>query len=73
VRTALLSVWDKTGLADLAAKLQAAGWQLVASGGTARALAEAGLPARPVSELTGEPRCWPAASRPFTPPFTRPY
>jgi phosphoribosylaminoimidazolecarboxamide formyltransferase/IMP cyclohydrolase len=55
MRTALLSVWDKTGLADLAPKLHAADWQLVASGGTARALADAGLPARPVSELTGEP------------------
>jgi phosphoribosylaminoimidazolecarboxamide formyltransferase/IMP cyclohydrolase len=55
MRTALLSVWDKIGLADLATSLHAAGWQLVASGGTARALAEAGLSVRPVSELTGEP------------------
>jgi phosphoribosylaminoimidazolecarboxamide formyltransferase/IMP cyclohydrolase len=55
MRTALLSVWDKTGAAELAAKLRAAGWRLVASGGTAQALVEAGLPVTPVAELTGEP------------------
>jgi len=55
MRTALLSVWGKTGLVELAAKLRAAGWRLVASGGTAQTLAEAGLPVTPVAELTGEP------------------
>lgn len=55
MRTALLSVWDKTGLVDLAANLSAGGWRLIASGGTARTLATAGLPVTPVSEWTGEP------------------
>jgi len=54
MRTALLSVWDKTGLVKLARRLDAAGWRLIASGGTALALIEAGLPVTPVSELTGE-------------------
>ncbi|NOY99176.1 MAG: bifunctional phosphoribosylaminoimidazolecarboxamide formyltransferase/IMP cyclohydrolase [Chloroflexi bacterium] len=53
--TALFSVWDKTGATDFAAKLHAAGWRLVASGGTARRLEKAGLPVTPVSALTGEP------------------
>lgn len=55
MRTALLSVWDKTGLSELGVNLHAAGWRLIASGGTARALAEAGLPVTPVAEMTGEP------------------
>ncbi len=53
--TALFSVWDKAGLTEFAATLVARGWELVASGGTARALAEADLPVFQVSELTGEP------------------
>ncbi|MBN1316944.1 MAG: bifunctional phosphoribosylaminoimidazolecarboxamide formyltransferase/IMP cyclohydrolase [Anaerolineales bacterium] len=53
--TALLSVWDKTGLIDLARKLFTGGWELIASGGTAHTLAEAGLPIKKVAELTGEP------------------
>lgn len=54
MRTALLSVWDKTGLVELGANLHAAGWRLIASGGTARALSGAGLPVTHVSEMTGE-------------------
>ncbi|MFN2382972.1 MAG: hypothetical protein ABR559_01755, partial [Gemmatimonadota bacterium] len=41
IRRALLSVWDKNGLTDLGAALAAAGVELIASGGTAGALAEA--------------------------------
>lgn len=52
---ALLSVSDKTGLAAFAAALHAAGVELVASGGTARALAEAGLPVAAVEDVTGFP------------------
>jgi phosphoribosylaminoimidazolecarboxamide formyltransferase/IMP cyclohydrolase len=52
---ALLSVSDKTGLVDLARGLVALGWELVSTGGTARALREAALPARDVSEVTGFP------------------
>jgi phosphoribosylaminoimidazolecarboxamide formyltransferase/IMP cyclohydrolase len=54
-RRALLSVSDKTGLLDFARQLQAAGVQLLASGGTARQLADAGLPVIPVESLTGFP------------------
>ncbi|MFZ4651125.1 MAG: bifunctional phosphoribosylaminoimidazolecarboxamide formyltransferase/IMP cyclohydrolase [Rubrivivax sp.] len=53
--TALLSVSDKTGVVDLAASLHALGVRLVSTGGTARLLAEAGLPVREVAELTGFP------------------
>ncbi|MEO0679501.1 MAG: bifunctional phosphoribosylaminoimidazolecarboxamide formyltransferase/IMP cyclohydrolase [Pseudomonadota bacterium] len=54
-RRALLSVSDKTGLTPLAQALHAAGCELVSTGGTARALREAGLPVREVAELTGFP------------------
>ena len=53
--TALLSVWDKTGLVQLATALHDRGWRIFASAGTARALEEANVPAQPVSRLTGEP------------------
>lgn len=52
---ALLSVSDKTGLADLGGKLAKAGVELVSTGGTAKALREAGLPVRDVSDVTGFP------------------
>ena len=52
---ALLSVSDKTGLADLGSKLAKAGVELISTGGTARALREAGLPVRDVSDVTGFP------------------
>ncbi|XP_074047540.1 bifunctional purine biosynthesis protein ATIC [Macrotis lagotis] len=52
---ALLSVSDKTGLQHFAHSLRAAGLSLVASGGTAQALRDAGLAVRDVSELTGFP------------------
>lgn len=55
VRRALLSVSDKTGLVELARGLAAAGVELVSTGGTARAIAEAGLDVRDVSDLTGFP------------------
>lgn len=55
MKTALLSVWDKTGIVELAQELVAAGWQLVASGGTARTLRGAGLVVIKVSDLTGSP------------------
>jgi len=55
VRRALLSVSDKTGLADFARGLSDLGVEIIASGGTAKALAAAGVPARPVESLTGFP------------------
>ncbi|MCA3554305.1 bifunctional phosphoribosylaminoimidazolecarboxamide formyltransferase/IMP cyclohydrolase [Aestuariivirga sp.] len=55
VRHALLSVSDKSGLVSFAAKLVSLGIELISTGGTARALAEAGLPVIEVSRLTGFP------------------
>ena len=52
---ALLSVSDKTGLVEFAKELVANGVELVSTGGTARAIAAAGLPVREVSDLTGFP------------------
>jgi phosphoribosylaminoimidazolecarboxamide formyltransferase / IMP cyclohydrolase len=55
IRRALLSVTDKTGLVDFARVLASFGVDLVSTGGTARALREAGLPVRDISDLTGFP------------------
>ncbi len=55
VKRALLSVTDKTGLVGFAARLDALGVELVSTGGTAKALRDAGLPVRDISELTGFP------------------
>ena len=51
----MLSVTDKTGLVDFAARLHRLGVELVSTGGTARALREHGLPVREVADLTGFP------------------
>jgi len=55
IHRVLLSVTDKTGLVDFARALTALGAELVSTGGTARAIREAGLPVRDVSEVTGVP------------------
>ena len=55
IRRALLSVSDKTGVVELARALADRGVELVSTGGTARALREAGLTVRDVAELTGFP------------------
>ena len=52
---ALLSVWDKSGLVDFARGLHDLGWELVSSGGTATAIADAGIPVLPLAEVTGFP------------------
>ncbi len=54
-RRALLSVSDKGGLTEFASALHEQGVELLSTGGTARALREAGLPVRDVSEVTGFP------------------
>ena len=53
IRTALLSVYDKTGVVQFASALAERGVRLVSTGGTARALRRAGLPVTPVEEFTG--------------------
>ena len=55
VRRALLSVSDKTGLIELASALAARGVELLSTGGTAKAIREAGLPVKDVAEVTGFP------------------
>jgi phosphoribosylaminoimidazolecarboxamide formyltransferase/IMP cyclohydrolase len=55
IRRALVSVYDKTGLIDFARGLADLGVALLASGGTATALAAAGIPVTPVEEVTGAP------------------
>ncbi len=54
-KRAVLSVYDKSGIGDLARALSDMGWELIASGGTARALRQAGLPARDVADVTHAP------------------
>src|SRR6187401_2776234 len=55
VTRALLSVSDKTGLIEFARALAGHGVELVSTGGTAKAIKDAGLPVKDVSELTGFP------------------
>jgi phosphoribosylaminoimidazolecarboxamide formyltransferase/IMP cyclohydrolase len=52
---ALLSVYDKTGIAELGRGLVALGYEVVSTGGTLAALAAAGVPVTPVSDVTGFP------------------
>ena len=55
VLRALIGVSDKTGLLELATGLHAAGVEIVSTGGTARVIADAGVPVTPVEEVTGFP------------------
>jgi phosphoribosylaminoimidazolecarboxamide formyltransferase/IMP cyclohydrolase len=55
IRRALLSVSDKSGLVDLARGLQGFGVELISTGGTRKALADAGLAVRDISDVTGFP------------------
>ncbi|MFD7919112.1 bifunctional phosphoribosylaminoimidazolecarboxamide formyltransferase/IMP cyclohydrolase [Streptomyces sp. NPDC059740] len=57
IRRALVSVYDKTGLEELAKGLDAAGVQLVSTGSTAARIAAAGVAVTRVEELTGFPEC----------------
>ena len=57
IRRALISVYDKSGLAELATALHAAGVQMVSTGSTAATIAAAGLPVTQVEEITGFPEC----------------
>jgi len=55
IRRALISVYDKTGLPELAKGLHDAGVAIVSTGSTAKTIAGAGVPVTPVEELTGFP------------------
>ncbi|GAA4657171.1 bifunctional phosphoribosylaminoimidazolecarboxamide formyltransferase/IMP cyclohydrolase [Arthrobacter cryoconiti] len=57
IRRALISVYDKTGLEELAIGLHAAGVAIVSTGSTAARIAAAGVPVTEVSEVTGFPEC----------------
>ncbi|MEU7566033.1 bifunctional phosphoribosylaminoimidazolecarboxamide formyltransferase/IMP cyclohydrolase [Streptomyces fradiae] len=57
IRRALISVYDKTGLEELARGLRDAGVELVSTGSTAAKIAAAGVPVTKVEELTGFPEC----------------
>nr|WP_209067357.1 bifunctional phosphoribosylaminoimidazolecarboxamide formyltransferase/IMP cyclohydrolase [Arthrobacter pigmenti] len=55
IRRALISVYDKTGLEELAQGLHSAGVRIVSTGSTARKIAAAGIPVQEVEEVTGSP------------------
>ncbi|MFA7249944.1 MAG: bifunctional phosphoribosylaminoimidazolecarboxamide formyltransferase/IMP cyclohydrolase, partial [Dehalococcoidia bacterium] len=55
VRRAMLAVYDKAGVGDLAQALHGMGWQIISTGGTAAAVRAAGVPVTEVAELTGSP------------------
>jgi phosphoribosylaminoimidazolecarboxamide formyltransferase/IMP cyclohydrolase len=55
VKRALVSVYDKTGLEDLARGLTLAGIEIVSTGSTAKTIADAGVPVTPVGDVTGFP------------------
>src|SRR3546814_954559 len=55
IKRALLSVSDKTGIVDLGKALAGKGVELVSTGGTAKALRDAGLTVRDIADLTGFP------------------
>jgi phosphoribosylaminoimidazolecarboxamide formyltransferase / IMP cyclohydrolase len=55
IQRAILSVTDKTGLADFARKLAALGIELISTGGTAKLLRDSGIAVKDISELTGFP------------------
>jgi phosphoribosylaminoimidazolecarboxamide formyltransferase / IMP cyclohydrolase len=55
IQRAILSVTDKTGLADFARKLSALGIELISTGGTAKLLRDSGITVKDISELTGFP------------------
>ncbi|MFC1750769.1 bifunctional phosphoribosylaminoimidazolecarboxamide formyltransferase/IMP cyclohydrolase [Pseudomonadota bacterium] len=55
IKRALISVTDKTGIAELAKALDEKGIEILSTGGTAKAIKEAGIPVRDVAEYTGSP------------------
>ena len=53
--TALLSVYDKTGIVEFAEALHRFGWRIISSGGTAKVIGQAGTPVTDLADLTGVP------------------
>jgi len=54
-RYALLSVWDKNGIVEFAKEISDLGFQIISSGGTAKALESAGVKVIPIQDITGNP------------------
>ena len=57
IKRALISVSDKTGIIPLAEKLHSQGIEIISTGGTSKAIKEAGIPVKDVNEITGFPEC----------------
>src|SRR3989344_1730666 len=55
MKTALISVYNKEGITEFAKELVGLGWKIISSGGTAKHLAQAGIPVTDVTEITGMP------------------
>ena len=82
IRRALISVYDKSGLVELATGLHEAGVDIVSTGSTAKTIADKGIPVTPVEKVTGfpevldgrvktlhprcTPACWPTYASPNT-------
>ena len=56
-KRAFLSVFEKTGIVEFAQGLTKLGYEILSTGGTQRALEEAGIPVTNVSDITGFPEC----------------
>jgi phosphoribosylaminoimidazolecarboxamide formyltransferase/IMP cyclohydrolase len=67
IKRALLSVSDKTGILELAAALHRHGVEILSTGGTAKALADAGIPVVQVSDFTGQPEILEGRVKTLTP------
>ena len=57
IKRALISVSDKTGIIDFAKKLDEKGIEIISTGGTAKALSDAGIKVISISDITGFPEC----------------
>jgi len=57
IKRAIISVSDKTGVVDFAKEISALGYEILSTGGTAKALSDAGIACTSVSDITGFPEC----------------
>lgn len=58
MKRALISVFDKTGIADFAKSLDSMGWEIISTGGTSKKLKEEGIKVQDISDLTKFPECF---------------